>query len=948
MLILQPLQLHSTQFTPALEDAFPRKLMANYQLLGAQFQPQDLLFLVTAPPELPEDLGGVTNLTIGSSFQNTQQVLLEVVNNVVNRILLSERAELTYQDSVYISTVLQKLGITDVREFMQQVKNLREETVNVRQLLQMYENHMEQLTAPVRAEERRRRRREAVAASLPPERHGAEPPRAAEEPTARTPGESTTPVPERQREKGRYYLQNEIYRRLDTARIYDTLRQLSVDRTQMRSFLSNRELRFSEQTRVGDNLRLTEMKSRTIFRDSVALQHHVNHYELGDILPPPRTEKEALAAGAAAVLLSTVDNVMVNRVENYLSRPGFWLDLRQALTQTAENSLSRFEEYHSTVDARQSSRETSYARQINQLYQEETKILRNLFEHTTREGDRISVTAPAGDTQIRNLRLEHRQEGERSEETVVVREQSGEGTAPPARELLREATRSVLERTSQSAAPRPAIQIPGPELLQRETERLSLEHRQTEVSETRTESETRHRTETYGTERHTERVETPGERRELLRDTLLSRETREAVTRETERPPEMTELRMSAPPPGAELLQRETERLSLEHRRTDTSETRTESETWHRTETHGTERHTERVETPGERRELLRDTLLSRETREAVTRELGVLSEPQGSVPEPQIPLVLESRTPSVESEQGHKEEQTVMPADPAASMELLRTRLDEINRKNRETYERIQILQSEQLRGRAPRPDRKRLREDALRAIGEPEQVLMEALTAPEPPSMEHRHPPAVEAILSQMDETTRHVYETALLYQENPQAAMDRGLFRPGNAGAFNADVARVSRPEPEQLQHPVPPETPETEDMPAVPARESGELLERFLERPGARQEEFSWSRLPRTRTVFRQAEPDITEELLERLEQQRTQSVRTVEQKQETTNRSVSQTEINNIRQELVSRTTEDITEVINRAMARQLGSITDRVYNQIERRLESERARRGRF
>ena len=94
------------------------------------------------------------------------------------------------------------------------------------------------------------------------------------------------------------------------------------------------------------------------------------------------------------------------------------------------------------------------------------------------------------------------------------------------------------------------------------------------------------------------------------------------------------------------------------------------------------------------------------------------------------------------------------------------------------------------------------------------------------------------------------------------------------------------------------------------------------------------------------VHRAPEPSVSEELLELLEQRRLNETHEVTETHTVTKEQVNQTEVNNVRQQMVEKSTEDITEMINRTLARQIGTISDRVYGQMERRLRSERARRG--
>ena len=87
--------------------------------------------------------------------------------------------------------------------------------------------------------------------------------------------------------------------------------------------------------------------------------------------------------------------------------------------------------------------------------------------------------------------------------------------------------------------------------------------------------------------------------------------------------------------------------------------------------------------------------------------------------------------------------------------------------------------------------------------------------------------------------------------------------------------------------------------------------------------------------------------VSEELLEQLEQQR-QTVRQLEQTQVTEKQERVETQqIEQTQRKTVERMSEDVTELINRTLARQLGTISDKVYSQMEKRLRMERVRRGR-
>ena len=143
--IKAPIQLHIAQGLTGNADAFGERIRGNYGMMGARYTPKDLLFLLIAPPELPEETGGMTTLVTQQSNVDVRTVTMDVVNNVVNRILLDGTQQFTYQDQVYITSVLNRLGITDVQQFMQQVRQLRSENENTVQLTRLYRSHVEKI-----------------------------------------------------------------------------------------------------------------------------------------------------------------------------------------------------------------------------------------------------------------------------------------------------------------------------------------------------------------------------------------------------------------------------------------------------------------------------------------------------------------------------------------------------------------------------------------------------------------------------------------------------------------------------------------------------------------------------------------------------------------------------------------------------------------------------------
>ena len=119
---------------------FESRLRGNYSLMGNEPGKEELLHLVTTPPEIYLAEGGLTT-TFGQTYNiNHHEETIDIVNNVLNRILISAKGELTYQDRAYITDVLYKLGIHDDKKFMRQVRKFIDQSEREQRFLSLYLN----------------------------------------------------------------------------------------------------------------------------------------------------------------------------------------------------------------------------------------------------------------------------------------------------------------------------------------------------------------------------------------------------------------------------------------------------------------------------------------------------------------------------------------------------------------------------------------------------------------------------------------------------------------------------------------------------------------------------------------------------------------------------------------------------------------------------------------
>ena len=279
---------------------------------------------------------------------------------------------------------------------------------------------------------------------------------------------------------------------------------------------------------------------------------------------------------------------------------------------------------------------------------------------------------------------------------------------------------------------------------------------------------------------------------------------------------------------------------------------------------------------------------------------------------------------------------------------EVLLEEMTRIDQHNRTVLQAVQA-ESQRKETQIPTgPDIRRTMRDALRALNEPESVLREVYAQREEPATTV-HPeltPREEALLRQAEPEDRAVYEAVLAYQKDPEGALAKGLLKPGNLGALHAELQKAVREEvPLELEHP----GEEAQRQREWLREQSETVLERFHNLPvKPRSVVEETVPPPAVKIVHKQAAPDVTEELLEQLEEQRTRSTVHTDTHEEVTHRQSHQVDVNQMERKVVAQTTEDITELVNRTLARQMRTISDQVYRQMEKRLQAERSRRGRL
>ena len=328
-------------------ESFADRIIGNYRQMAESVTAEDLLHLVTQPPEIFLMDGGAGVFFNETHVRNEQRQKVEVINNIANRILYAVDGHLNYQDEVYITNVLHKLGIRDEKTFMNQVFALTEETKQTNRLLHEYINNYESLTELVN-----------------------------EYRTANS------------RQENRYedtqlseilFLHEDVYRRWRAGDVYASQQSFRYS-TQSATEINKESYQIAQQGRLVQKLLLKELREE-VRGEAVPLYYrHENIYEGDDVTNENVSEQAVIERLGAAVLLSLVDNVYQAAYEK--------IDHNQAHVYHVENAFyeaagDTFERILNNTDYRQVLYENARTEQtVENVNNGEYTLIRQLLEQT--------------------------------------------------------------------------------------------------------------------------------------------------------------------------------------------------------------------------------------------------------------------------------------------------------------------------------------------------------------------------------------------------------------------------------------------------------------------------------------------------------------------------------------------------------------------------------------
>lgn len=386
-----PIELTVNPSILKIKDNFTQRLTGNYQVIGSGLEMEDMVHFVSQPPEIYLAEGGMTALIENKSIQENQNLKLDVINNVLNRILVSDTYQMTYQDQVFIESVLKKMGVTNVQEFIRQVQNMRQESKNVNYLTDLYWTESQAFSKLLEYRQMQAKQKK-------------------EDGAQEVSGKESEPD---------LWLHQNIMNRLQTGAIYQEIRNYLSMSSHSHETISRAEMQISEQTVTAQNILLNKLRNYTMMEEQPLVYHHINTYEMGDELVDYEDNRQTMSQMVQAVLLNALHQMYALRIEEITKQENVWYRLAGAVYQAAENTFQRFDTYHNQFFLTEKDADV-YSKNLQQYQKNEIQAIQQLFRENT-YNTTVNVTG-GGAAEERLLYLQDGEEAQEQQEIPVRNE----------------------------------------------------------------------------------------------------------------------------------------------------------------------------------------------------------------------------------------------------------------------------------------------------------------------------------------------------------------------------------------------------------------------------------------------------------------------------------------------------------------------------------------------
>ncbi len=309
--IKAPIEINCSRRMISDNESFAERLQVPYKLMSSKVSGEDLLHVLNTPPEIIFAEGDNTSIFNNISNTGTFAQKTEIINHFLNTVLYNGNVELTYKDRVYITDVLMRMGVTDVKTFMSEVRNTKNDIYETQEKIGYYLSQADNFRMVLEQYEENIHNEEAG-------------------------------VPESVSYSDEYHeeLYQSIFNRLKTGAVYRIINNFR--KSIYPSRVENNEITLAAQDYTASQIMLNMLRENASGSHSQLIYKNENLYEdeifeAGEEGKAPDVKNQI----TSSVLLDTIRNLYISQFEKVESRNTQYLDISNALYQTAGDTVNR-------------------------------------------------------------------------------------------------------------------------------------------------------------------------------------------------------------------------------------------------------------------------------------------------------------------------------------------------------------------------------------------------------------------------------------------------------------------------------------------------------------------------------------------------------------------------------------------------------------------------------
>lgn len=357
-----PIRPKSTEDVRTFDEMFGERIRGNYEQMQGHINPLEILHFLSAPPEFYLAETNMTTLVSGQNGAEIQNLDVSLVNNVLNRILVTEQMLFTYQDRVFVENILKKLGVKDVQKFIRQVQMIKEETGTVRELLSLYESGRDviRLIQEYRREHLEQRKTQEL-----------------REKEEETEGEEAA------------RLAAVVLNRLRIGDIYREVSSRAAFYIGDRTTVNRRELVLGEQNIEASYLALHAYRSRIFAQRQNVVYRRTDRYETWDDSRTDISYGQTVNHLVQTALLRAISQIFQIRYTDFSQHASWRHEFMDALHVSVQNTFQSLADFSERTSFMIRDKE-AYHRTLQHFERQEIRELKSLFAKGTKVRDKAS------------------------------------------------------------------------------------------------------------------------------------------------------------------------------------------------------------------------------------------------------------------------------------------------------------------------------------------------------------------------------------------------------------------------------------------------------------------------------------------------------------------------------------------------------------------------------